>query len=388
MCPDINEGLTVEGQPVQDAPAADPGLAVPEESALRDPSKDSAYDIAKGVLSPATSPTVADGLTVANLPDEPIERVELSAEDKALVRQAGIDLAREQEELELGREAVVELAIRDFEQWFAEERDGDSGSIVHRLAELRSEIPEEDYGAVQYEVASQLSGDTEAAAQADYLLEEMTSKVVAEQQILVTEEKMANLLPALAEQRVKQYESIVKGWASDAGLRSDREVQQRFRAAEMFAKSELGIDLEKLVLQPTFDEKLFNATLRAADATLAEEAASNATRAFQKSVLEQPSTSISEGLEHRTPWGWESDAPTLPPEVAVDGERVVARSQRRRSTPASIKAAVASPSNTSIESGLTGPDGKSISVDRASGADRRHRQQQEDARARSRGLLR
>jgi hypothetical protein len=394
MCPDISEGLTVDGSPVQDAPAAALPEATPaERTETRDPSTDSADAIRRAVADPDTLPAIADGLTTAALPESDLERLERAVSDANEKVLDSIDPANPMlaEELSLGREARDELAGRELLDFARDEWVGDLDELAHRVGEMRAAVQDDGYAeALTFQLARELYPEDPEAAEAAYEWLAATGDQLSEMQTQAERQELLDELgQEAAKARVDEYHAIYKAWAEAQGLRPGSDsAKALFAQAQEFAKFEMGYDLERMVYDPRgWDAKAFDAILRSAGAVLAEQDAANRHRAIQKSVLEGPSTSISEGLEHRNAFGeWISDVPILPTEVEVDADRVVRRAQRSRPTAADIRATVSGAESTSVADGLTGPNGKSITFDEASGGTRRHQQAEAEKLARARAL--
>lgn len=156
---------------------------------------------------------------------------------------------------------------------------------------------------------------------------------------------------------------------------------------ENAAREFYGLDLASIT-----DAKDFAAVLRAADATIAESSRVERSRAIQQQILDTTTSNIRDGLEVFGVAGWQrvndtdlnrQYGPPIP-----DPNRTAARALARRTTGKAIRDAVGASGRATVREGLTGPDGKPISLDKASGGLERAKREREDDIARSKGMLR
>jgi hypothetical protein len=349
-------------------------------------------------LDPSVGATVADGLTSAPLPESDLERAErLGAKAIMLVaEEVGKSDAKEQREE--GRAALEELAVRDlYESINAGLLDlEDPVATANELADLRGRVSEEWWEEALHELAKAATGfgdedltsDPVAAEHfADYVTYlEQTAEYAAE---LNTEaeraDMIAKLTPAAAEARAREIKAVVSGWQREHGYtRAQAEIhlnEVRRSAAEDF-----GLDLDALAAS---DPAKLAKILAAEDAAISSVDRAARERLFQQRLLDEPSSSIGDGLEVLGALGWQKvndtqlDGPLNQQRVDDFARRRMAGPERARD----IRERVSAPAETSVAAGLTGPDGKSVSIDDVTGAKERHRRAQSDARLRSMGML-
>lgn len=408
--PEIREGLEVDGHPVAEPDNFETTLAeqAGKESAAKtptarpDPAVDSAQDIAAGILSSTGSTDIRDGLE-AKLPPEPAEAPaapfdisQLSPDAQEAYKAAGRELEAEKLELDAGREALATLAEQDY--LTSIEDAATENELVAAVAAYRERVPEEVASEALWDLAANLSGadpeseDDEDLEEIDAIYRLLDARVrLLEQGLKAAEsaEMAEQLLPMVAEQRVKDLGETYSRWLSDKGM-SEAEGGRRLEAVRE-TLAEDGIDLSQLIQQPNFDAKQgFYDLLTAAEAADHGARKAAAIHAFQEEVAGATSTNVSEGLTQMSPWGpfslQDLRIPAVPQERV--NEYAQRRAEARRVTADSIRSSVAEPEDTSVSSGYTDGAGRPLSVDDATGARERWEQQQRDELARTRGLLR
>lgn len=407
--PDIKSGLTVEGRPVNDnsgdafedfvAQQAGKEPAAKTPAAPVDPGSDTAEQIAAGLLETPASNQIPDGLTVETppKPEAPApEPVELSESDQAIYDRAGRELKAERLELQAGREALSTLAEFDYTARIEDAATEDE--LVEAVADYRSRVSEDVASEALWDLAAALSAaDPESEEDDDLdeigavyeLLDGRVRQFEAEQRAAESGEMAEKLLPLAAEQRVKDLGDTYTSWLRDKGF-TEAEGEQRLNAVRETLAEE-GIDLSQLIQRPDFDPgQNFYDLLNTAEAADHGARKAEAIRAFQEEVLGATSTNVGEGLTQQTPWGPMRLQDLRIPDVPQGQVNKLAqrRAAARQVTAESIRKSVAEPDGTSVASGFTGPDGKPLHVDDATGARERFRRQLEDDAARTRGLLR
>jgi hypothetical protein len=408
----ISEGITVEGEAANsggdlpqsafdsmlaeqatksyDAPATP---ATPEPR--RDLSADSVEDVYRSVLDEPSggSTRVKDGLSVEvpELSEPPRER--LAPADQELVARAQRDLARERQALEVGAEASDRLAVIEA---IGHVRAGEGAAALDAFVGL-SERSNVLLDQALYDAAVLISGVDEADLEYDEesaddlaetidVLARQVSEARNERAFIAASERVAQLTTIKEGRDIAAQKSVISTWQSDLGLSAD-EARARVEAAEAVCPHLFP----GVVLADITDQKQFDAVLRACDSTIAEAGSAQRTRQIQQSVLDQPSGNVRDGLEQFTALGWQPivdqnlDRNFGPPVPTPD--RTAARAQRHRSTVEDIRQSVLQSDSASVRDGLT-VNGKSVSVDQATGAIEKRQRELEDERARSMGLLR
>jgi hypothetical protein len=388
MCP-ISEGLTVDGSPVQDAPAAALPEATPaERTETRDPSTDSADAIRRAVADPGTLPTIGDGLRTAPLPESDVERLERAVSDANEVILDSIDPASSEliEELNLGREAREELAVRELHDFINEEGVGDQNlaQFVHELADLRAQVSDGTFESAVFALAEEWYPDDAESRDAFYEFATANAETVAEiNRAAELQGQIEELTPLAAEERAKEIKSVVSGWQKSHGY-SKADAEARLNAIREAARVDFGLDIDAVGIN---DPSALGKLLEAEDAALGAVDRATRERLFQQGVLDAPNGSIEDGIERLTPWGWQriNDVHLGPPDQGrIDG--LASRRLRGPERAQDIRSSVQAPEGTSVAAGLTGPNGKPISFDEASGGTRRHQQAEAEKLARARAL--
>jgi hypothetical protein len=181
-------------------------------------------------------------------------------------------------------------------------------------------------------------------------------------------------------QRAELQREKVLDYFKRAGV-SQQEALPRLEGAARLA-AETGIDLNSI--EP--DDPRFAEVLSVFDASNVEARRAEATHAFQQSVLNAETKDIGSGLEYVGPFGAVPAQPRQLPQTELDPSRINARADRRVKRGVDIRRAIAAPDERDWKRGLTA-NGKPVSLDDASGATERAKQQQADELARSKGLL-
>ncbi len=408
----ISEGITVEGEAANsggdlsqsafdsmlaeqatksyDEPAAP---ATPEPR--RDLSADSVEQVYLDVLAPTSGTAdIRDGLSV-EVPELPEPRREpLDAESAELVRQAERQLERQQEALIRGAGHADEIARRDAIDLV---RAGDGEGALEAYIGLAERSPALLDQAL-WDAAVIVSGidpsdgdledDEDAAADFTETLDVLAAQVSAarnERAFVAAAEKVAALTTMAEKQNLESQKAAISEWQKDLNLSAD-EARARVEVAEAVCPDLFGVELSTIT-----DRRQFDSVLRACDSTIAETGSAIRTREIQQSVLDARTGNVRDGLEILGPLGYQPlvdqnlDRNFGPPIPSPN--RTAARAVRHRNTAEEIRQSVLQSDTASVREGLT-QGGKSVSVDQATGAIERRRREQEDARARSMGLLR
>jgi hypothetical protein len=278
------------------------------------------------------------------------------------------------------------LAEKDFTHALRDAQSEDE--VLSALHGLRGKAPEA-YEAEVFELVKKYVGDPGEMDEEE--LEEFSSALDtldnAVQRFGVTADynrdlaRFDELQHKYSVQRSELQREKVIDYFKRAGVTRQQALPRLEAAARLAA--EAGIDLNSI--EP--DDPRFADVLSVFDASNVEARRADATRAFQQRVLGADTADVSSGLEYLTPFGMlPAQSQQLPP-AELDPKLINARADKRVRRAVDVRRAVAAPDERDWRRGLTS-DGKSISVDDASGGKERAKRQREDDLARSKGLLR
>lgn len=388
--PDVHSGIEVEGDHLSVNPntefdallaqAVEKGKAeTPAEVEYRprDPSMDSAAMVYRDVLASSESTRVADGLSVTEprkAPEKPY------VVDPAALAQGQAILAREAAD-------KVELAGWRFgSRLESAESDAD---IVDALVALHGDAPDQ-FDEALVAMAKEVSGVDPAEESDPDLLDDFSSTLAEldkEVELAEAGRKLAQAARAadglskiVARDVAEGHKAGVNRFREELGLTA-AQARARINDAQAFAAAG-GIELGDFR-----DPEIFYGHLRAADAAAQETRAARTEHKLHQEILDQP-LSVSDGLEVFTALGWRGLNDQDLGRPKLNEERLASRAIAKRTSTKELQSELLARSPASIADGLTGADGKPVSLDDASGSTERYEQEMKDARARSQGLLR
>lgn len=396
----ISEGLEVGGERVgsggdlSDAEfnalvveGARKGREAPAEPAPRhDPAADTPEVIVASILDPEVNPNIRDGLTVKDsTPEAEPERKAPptvdwdSPESKAILARGEAALAKKEALEERGAFGVFQDRVA---------ADPSDENVVGALAELKGTAPDV-YERTVIQLAAEMAGvsdldelDEDEWAMQEYLaamerIDNDVERVEVRAKLDQATRRVEELTQQQSEENFAATKAAVNEFVREHGLKPS-DVSK----TERYASEVLGWNLTRAFAQdPVKGREL----LETAWATMEEHRRVHVTEVANRQLLDAPSTEIGAGLTQMTPWGEMPLQPRSLPPAEVDPRRILARAEAKRTTAAEIRRAVVSTDSSSIKDGLTDAGGRRISLDRATGANRRHEQAERERRARTEG---
>lgn len=359
----VNEGITVEGQPGTDAgvnsqegwdaalrakvaAAREPEAAPAEErSAPVAPDNDDAAAIKRQLLSDEGSTTIKDGLSSPATDADKwghtaSERARIHEEFERSLRANGIDpdepvaptpVSPDSIELAQLRE---EKAVSDF--WDNIVQGGDA-EIATNLARLQQTVGPDVVEEVLWEalgIDEHTPEDSHLWDELD-MLEEAAAQVAAQVEFQASAQLANAMREHVSQQTLRELKTTLNGWARSEGL-SGAQARARISQVEQF----MGHDLAQVAQE--FGVARAEDILRAGDALIDEGAHAERVARFKESFLAEASTSVSEGLTINAGMG---DVPLVPrPQIGtqIDPERVARKATSRgRTTSRDIRRGVA-----------------------------------------------
>jgi hypothetical protein len=373
--------------------AASSEKAPAEKPAAVNPATQSSDDILSSFKTTEASNKIEDGLVLAEKPTV------ITAEERQRIEQAE---RRGAELIAADQVKAHTAALREEELHYHRvanaARTGDDGALVAALANARAAISPDSFEQLAYSLAAQRAGvdpaewsqldDYEADEEASWLSEELAAlhdAVDSFQGQLAHRDANQTAQRLALEAEVARGTALERHYAS-LGAKSEDEIVAHWERDVRYAAAN-GLDLRAAVANA--DPRRAADLVQAIREHRGQVAADIEADRIRADVLGAGSTSVSDGLEGWTAYGYQPMAPRYSVEANRSAEELVALVERRvearakaPKTVGEFRAAVLAADNgRDIRDGFTDSKGRKLKVSEIDGSAEEARRRAEDDRA-------